>query len=214
VLVEDPYPDRVGTSFYFRVNGIPIWSKGSNLIPLDAFESKVTREDTWRLLQNVLDANMNTVRIWGGGVYQNDCEILLLLSPQPRSSLFSEVLCCCCCLLLVLYDMCDEMGLMVWEEFMFACALYPSDKDFLATVKEEAIYQIKRLIHHPSVVIWSGNNENEQAITQAWFPESIRNPYLYAVSPGIFVRNSARLTPLSFLRSIMTGCTTRLSARL
>jgi len=98
-LVEDPYPDRVGTSFYFRVNGVPIWSKGSNLIPLDAFESRVNMENTrfffflfssfpWvlshvdfpvhffssrRLLQNSADANMNTVRIWGGGVYQNDC---------------------------------------------------------------------------------------------------------------------------------------------
>jgi len=89
--VEDPYPDRVGTSFYFRVNGVPIWSKGSNLIPLDAFESKVTRETTRRLLQNTLDANMNTVRIWGGGVYQNDCEILPLPSPQPRCSLRCSV---------------------------------------------------------------------------------------------------------------------------
>ena len=78
------------------------------------------------------------------------------------------------------------MGLMVWEEFMFACALYPSDKDFLATVKEEAIYQVKRLIHHASVVIWSGNNENEQAITERWFPESIRNPYVYGVLNCLF----------------------------
>jgi len=98
---------------------------------------------------------------------------------------------------------------------MFACALYPSDKDFLATVKEEAIYQVKRLIHHASVVIWSGNNENEQAITERWFPESIRNPYVYGVLICLFRFSlfffSSHL--LDALRSTTTGSTTKPFAR-
>jgi len=168
-LVEDPYPDQEGSSFYFRINGVPIWSKGSNLIPMDSFESRVTQSTVDRLLANARDANMNTLRIWGGGIYQND----------------------------YLYDRCDEMGLMVWEEFMFACALYPSDKEFLGTVKEEVIYQVKRLMHHASIVIWSGNNENEQAITERWFLQSIRNPYLYAIDYDRLYHQTIRETLLT-----------------
>jgi len=84
-------------------------------------------------------------------------------------------------MILDLYEVCDELGLIVWEEFMFACALYPADDPFLETVREETKYQVKRLMHHPSIVIWSGNNENEQGLTEMWYPVSIRNPYLYSV---------------------------------
>lgn len=102
-------------------------------------------------------------------------------------------------MLTALYDMCDEMGILVWQEFMFACALYPANADFLADVRQEGASllsffgymltaigcvvadQVVRLMHHPSIFLWSGNNENEQALTQNWFSETLKNPYPYAV---------------------------------
>lgn len=145
-LVEDPAPanrfNKTGTTFFFRVNGVEVYAKGSNMIPADTLSPRAT-DDEWRwLLQSALAANMNMVRVWGGGLYQRDS----------------------------LYDMADEMGLMLWQEFMFACALYPRDEPFLGLVRAEVTYQVKRLGSHPSIVIWGGNNENEGAIE--WYPES------------------------------------------
>jgi beta-mannosidase len=130
-LVQDDLPD--GKTFYFRINGIPVFAKGSNFIPADAFNSRATPDYLRRLLQSAKDSNQNMIRVWGGGVYQSD----------------------------EFYDICDELGIMVWQDFMFADALYPSHTAFLDDVRDEVKYQVLRLQQHPSVVLWGGNNENQ-----------------------------------------------------
>ncbi|RUP49332.1 hypothetical protein BC936DRAFT_142764, partial [Jimgerdemannia flammicorona] len=154
-LVQEPYPDQAepGESFYFEVNEMPIFAKGSNVIPADAFESRVNI-DAWKhLLQSCVDANYNMIRVWGGGIYQSND----------------------------FYAICDELGLLVWQEFMFACALHPTNTEFLDNVRGEVRDNIRRLAHHPSIVLWSGNNENEESIVKGWYPEIQSNPYMYTV---------------------------------
>ena len=128
--------DEDGHSFAFIVNGKPIFSKGANWIPGDSFTTRMTKDNYKTLLKNAVSANMNTVRVWGGGIYESED----------------------------FYDLCDELGLIVWQDFMFACSLYPGDDDFLKSVKKEAEYQIIRLRNHPSIALWCGNNE----IAVAW----------------------------------------------
>ncbi|XP_048365176.1 beta-mannosidase isoform X2 [Sphaerodactylus townsendi] len=140
-LVEDPIPGSPGLSFYFRINGFPIFMKGSNWIPADSFQDRVTSKMLKLLLWSAGDANMNMLRVWGGGVYEPD----------------------------EFYDICDELGIMIWQDFMFACALYPTDQSYLDSVRAEITHQVKRLRSHPSIILWSGNNENEAAIASNWF---------------------------------------------
>ena len=128
--------DEHGTSFTFIVNGKPIFSKGANWIPADSFTTRLKKEDYRRLLVSAVKANMNTLRVWGGGIYETD----------------------------EFYDLCDEMGILVWQDFMFACSLYPGNKGFLDSVEKEARYQVDRLKDHPSIILWCGNNE----IASAW----------------------------------------------
>ena len=123
-------------NFYFKVNGTPTFAKGVNYIPQDLFLPRVSTKDYERILQAAADANMNMIRVWGGGVYEDDR----------------------------FYELCDSLGLMVWQDFMFACAMYPGDTDFLENVKQEAIDNVKRLSHHPSMALWCGNNE----VLAAW----------------------------------------------
>lgn len=151
-LVQEPIPDNPGLSFYFRINRKPIFLKGSNWIPVHSFQDQVTDETLRNLLQSVADANMNALRVWGGGVYEQD----------------------------LFYRLCDQMGIMVWQDFMFACALYPTEKDFIQSVREEVIQQVWRLKPHPSIIVWSGNNENEAALATDWFdiPETERPKYV------------------------------------
>jgi len=145
-------PDRWGKSFEFVVNGIPIFAKGANVIPFDSFPSRVTPADHRRILEAARDAHMNMVRVWGGGIYQSQD----------------------------FHDICDELGLMVWQEFMFGGDMVPGDLAFQQNVRAEAIDQVKRLRDHPSIVLWCGNNEIE-AGWLAWadrisFKESITPP--------------------------------------
>ncbi|XP_046906886.1 beta-mannosidase [Hypomesus transpacificus] len=151
-LVQEPITGSPGLSFYFRVNRKPIFLKGSNWIPAHALQDRVTPAVIKNLLQSAVDANMNAVRVWGGGVYEQD----------------------------VFYSTCDELGVMVWQDFMFACALYPMEPDFIQTVREEVLQQVRRLKSHPSIIVWSGNNENEAALATDWFgiPASQRPRYL------------------------------------
>ncbi len=128
--------DKKGTSFYFKLNGVPVFMKGANYIPNDAFPSRVSKENLQKVVNTAKTSNMNMLRIWGGGYYEDD----------------------------LFYDLCDEAGILVWQDFMFACAMYPGDEAFLKSVKEEAIYNIKRLRNHPSIALWCGNNE----ILVAW----------------------------------------------
>ncbi len=125
--------DQWGESFAFVVNGKPVFAKGGNWIPADSFPSRVSEEKYRQLLQSVRDAHMNMIRVWGGGIYEED----------------------------IFYDLCDEMGLLVWQDFMFACSFYPGDEEFLENVKMEAEGQVKRLRNHPSLALWCGNNEIE-----------------------------------------------------
>ncbi|CAG2117636.1 unnamed protein product, partial [Medioppia subpectinata] len=123
----------IGLTFYFQVNGQPFYAKGSNWIPADNLQERITREYLRGLMQSARDANMNMMRVWGGGVYESD----------------------------YLYELADEFGIMIWQDMMFACSLYPTDPAFLATVDQEVTQQMRRLQHHPSIAIWAGNNENE-----------------------------------------------------
>jgi beta-mannosidase len=127
--------DQWGKSFQFVINGVPVFAKGGNWIPADSFPTNVTKERYRHLLTSARDANMNMLRVWGGGIYESDD----------------------------FYDLCDELGLMVWQDFMFACSMYPGDQAFLDSVRAEAVDNVKRLRSHPSIVLWCGNNEVETA---------------------------------------------------
>ncbi|KAM9842549.1 beta-mannosidase [Aulostomus maculatus] len=150
-LVQEPIDDSPGLSFYFRINAKPVFLKGSNWIPAHSFQDQVTPAVLRNLLQSAADANMNALRVWGGGVYEQD----------------------------LFYSLCDELGILVWQDFMFACAMYPTEGDFLHAVREEVVQQVRRLKSHPSIIVWSGNNENEAALATDWFhiPVSQRPTY-------------------------------------
>jgi len=123
-----------GKSFYFKLNGVPVFMKGANYIPPDNFMTRITPADYQRIAQQAVSANMNMLRVWGGGVYPDDA----------------------------FYDACDRAGILVWQDFMFACAMYPGDEKFLESVKAEVIDNVNRLQDHPSLALWCGNNENDE----------------------------------------------------
>ena len=127
----DRHPDKFGESFQFKVNGRVLFAKGANWIPAHVFAAAATRETLDDILTSAVLANMNMIRVWGGGIYESED----------------------------FYDLCDEKGLLVWQDFMFACALYPGDKHFLGLCREEAEYQVKRLAHRCCLALWCGNNE-------------------------------------------------------
>lgn len=127
--------DDFGTAYEIVVNGIKLFCKGGDLIPQEMFPAKVTPESIRDLVEQMSLANFNMVRVWGGGYYPDD----------------------------VFYETCDEKGIMVWQDFMFACAMYPGTADFLANVKREFDFHIPRMTSHPSVVLLNGNNEVEVA---------------------------------------------------
>ena len=144
--------DEAGSRFALKVNGREIFCRGANWIPADALFSRSSPVLTEDLLQSAADANMNMIRVWGGGFYEHDW----------------------------FYDICDRLGLMVWQDFMFACNLYPSTGDFLDNVALEVDYQVKRLATHPSIALWCGDNELVGALT--WFDESRNDRDRYLVS--------------------------------
>ncbi|PQJ13918.1 beta-mannosidase [Nonlabens tegetincola] len=127
-------PDEYGTSFYFKVNDVPVYAKGANYIPQNSMQDLVTDDHYEKLLNDAVDANMNMLRVWGGGIYESD----------------------------VFYEKCDEKGIMVWQDFMFACAMYPSGDSFRESVKKEVTQQLTRLRDHSSIVLWCGNNESRE----------------------------------------------------
>lgn len=127
--------DSLGQSFYFKIDGKPVYMKGANYIPSDAFLSRVTKKEYEKIVLSAKEANMNMLRVWGGGIYEDD----------------------------YFYDLCDKYGINVWQDFMFAGTMVPGDKAFFDNVKAEVQYQVKRLRHHPSIVLWCGNNESDEA---------------------------------------------------
>ncbi len=130
-LVQDD--DAEGKSFLFKVNGLPIFFKGANWIPADNFLPRVTAERYSRLLDLAVAANMNMLRVWGGGVYESED----------------------------FYALCDRKGIAIWQDFMFSCAEYPEEESFHQSVRAEAESVVKRLRSHPSILLWCGNNEND-----------------------------------------------------
>ncbi|XP_011498870.1 PREDICTED: beta-mannosidase [Ceratosolen solmsi marchali] len=139
-LIQEPL--KKGLSFYFKVNGIPVFAKGSNWIPSSIFpEHLENKEKLENLLKAVKDTHANMLRVWGGGVYESD----------------------------LFYSLADEYGIMIWQDFMFACNMYPTTKFFLDNVKEEVIQNTRRLKYHPSIALWAGNNENEAALYGNWY---------------------------------------------
>ncbi|MDR0422734.1 MAG: glycoside hydrolase family 2 protein [Proteiniphilum sp.] len=128
--------DAHGRSFGFEVNGIPVFAKGANYIPGEIFTTQQDAGYYERLFDNITSANMNFVRVWGGGIYENE----------------------------EFYRLADEKGILVWQDFIFGCVPYPSDDIFLANVREEVICNIKRLRNHASLAFWCGNNEVEEGL--------------------------------------------------
>jgi len=133
-LIQDK--DSKGKSFYFKVNGNPMYVRGTNWIPADSFSPRITKEKYHKLIKDSKDAHMNMIRIWGGGIYEDD----------------------------EFYKACDENGILVWQDFMFAGSFYPSDEHFLNNIEEEVKDQITRLQNHPCLALWCGNNEVDEAI--------------------------------------------------
>ncbi|WP_111684928.1 beta-mannosidase [Winogradskyella tangerina] len=126
--------DSIGQSFYFKVNDVPVYAKGANYIPQHSFQNEVSASDYQKLLSAVVTSNMNMLRVWGGGIYEDD----------------------------IFYDLCDEKGILVWQDFMFACAMYPGDQGFMNIVEHEAYANVRRLRNHASIALWCGNNENSE----------------------------------------------------
>lgn len=143
--------DKDGKSFYFMVNGKPLFAKGSNYIPSDALLPNVSRERYLRLMQDVKDANHNLIRVWGGGIYEDD----------------------------MFYEAADSMGILVWQDFIFACTTYPSDPAFLGRVREEATYNIRRLRNHASLAMWCGNNEIYEGMRYWGWSKKYENPEIW-----------------------------------
>ena len=127
--------DEWGTSYYFKINGRRVFGKGADYIPQEIFPAKVKDENIIRMVEDMAESNFNMVRVWGGGYYPDE----------------------------VFFEKCDELGIMVWQDLMFACAMYPGDDAFLSNISKEFEYQVPRIAAHPSVVLFNGNNEVEVA---------------------------------------------------
>ena len=127
--------DSLGTSMFVRLNGVPVFMKGANYIPQDNFQNRVTKERCEHIVRSAAEANMNMLRVWGGGNYEDD----------------------------QFYELCDRYGILVWQEMNFACAMYPGDDKFMENVRLEVIDNIVRMRNHACIALYCGNNENEVA---------------------------------------------------
>ncbi|GAA5944751.1 beta-mannosidase [Sporobolomyces koalae] len=133
-VVQAPLVDAPGMSFCFRVNNVPFFVGGSNWIPIDSVLTNATPDRYRKWLELLVESNQQMIRVWGGGTYEHD----------------------------TFYDLCDELGILVWQDFMFACGAYPAYPEFIASVKQEAIDNITRLRSHPCLALFAGNNEDYQ----------------------------------------------------
>jgi beta-mannosidase len=125
--------DKFGKGFWVELNGVPVFMKGANYIPQDNFQNRVDDSDYKHIIKSAVDANMNMLRVWGGGIYEED----------------------------VFYDLCDKYGLLVWQDIMFACGMFPADSAFMENVTNEVIDNVTRIRNHASIALYCGNNENE-----------------------------------------------------
>lgn len=139
-LIEDSM--KRGNSFYFKINGEAMFMKGTNWIPTDILPEKLfNKPKIDYLMGSAKDAHMNVIRVWGGGVYESD----------------------------YFYDLADENGILIWQDMMFACAMYPVYEEFLDSIEIEIAQNVRRIQRHPSILVWAGNNENEAALVQNWY---------------------------------------------
>jgi len=143
--------DKWGESFAHVVNGVKIFAMGADYIPEDSVLSRVNPKRTRKLLEQCVAAHFNAVRVWGGGYYPDD----------------------------FFYDICDELGLIVWQDFMFACAVYELSDDFDWNIREELADNIKRIRHHPSLGLWCGNNEMEMFVDQMTWVSTLKQKVDY-----------------------------------
>jgi beta-mannosidase len=160
-------PDSLGESFFFRVNGVPVFMKGANVIPLDHFSPRVTEEDYRALFRDVTGANMNMLRVWGGGIYEED----------------------------LFYELADEHGILIWQDFMFANGMYPGDPAFLENVRAEAADQVRRRRGHPSIALWCGNNEMDEGWQRWGWAKAYYSPEDSAAVRGAYEAIFHRILP-------------------
>ena len=168
--------DSYGQSFYFKVNGVPVFMKGANYIPQDNFQNRVTLQRYEHIIKSAAEANMNMLRVWGGGIFEDD----------------------------MFYEMCDKYGILVWHDMMFACGMYPSDEEFVESVKNEIIDNSKRIRNHPSLAFYCGNNENYVAwynwgwkqkcdeASQKKFEKDMKHLYEEVIPGALYFADSTR----------------------
>jgi len=148
-IVELVLQEDAKQTFYFKINGKPVYLKGANWIPADSFIPRISESKYQKIVTMARDAGMNILRIWGGGIYE-----------QPD-----------------FYELCDQLGVLIWQDFMFACSSYPENDFFMENVRKEAREIVTKLQYHPSIIIWCGNNENEWI----WYRENLGS---YKTMPG------------------------------
>ncbi len=149
--------DTLGKGFYFKLNGIPVFAKGANYVPANYFTSKNNDTVYSKIINDAVISNFNMLRVWGGGIYEND----------------------------KFYDLCDKNGILIWQDLMFACAMYPGDYNFIENVKQEVVDNVIRLRNHPSIAMWCGNNE----IDEGWHNWGWQKQYNYSNADSIKIWN-------------------------
>ena len=167
--------DSVGTSYFFKINGRPIFCKGANYIPQDVFPARISKESIIDIVKQMKESNFNIVRVWGGGYYPDE----------------------------LFYQECDRQGIMVWQDLMFACAMYPGDSSFLANVQSELAFQIPRIAAHPSVIQFNGNNE----VDVAWKYWGFRSKYLITNKQQAIIEESYDVLFKKLIPSIISDYT-------
>ena len=171
-------PDKDGHTFYIELNGRPVFAKGANYIPSDNFLPRVTPENYKRTILDAAGVNMNMLRVWGGGIYEND----------------------------VFYDLCDEHGIMIWQDFMFACSMYPAEGALLDNIHQEAVDNVKRLRNHACIALWCGNNECQDAwLGWGWKREIERQNKEYADKIWAQYRQQYHVTLPGVVREYASG---------
>ena len=145
-------PAHRGSRFCIQVNGRDVFCRGGNWVPADAITGRISQSKICKLVEAAKDANFTMLRVWGGGVYEDN----------------------------FFYRMCDMSGILVWQDFMFACALYPDDDPaYCQEVRREAELAVRRLRNHPSIALWCGNNENNWGFAEWWPQEPHRGAHIY-----------------------------------
>jgi beta-mannosidase len=167
----DQTKNEKGAAFKFIVNGKPLFMKGCNIVPAGMFPASTPDSVYFNLVKMASEANMNMLRVWGGGYYLPDA----------------------------FYDACDQYGILVWQDFMFACAMYPGDTDFMNSVREEISQQVKRLSSHPCIALFCGNNE----ISEGWNNWGWQSQFKYSSSDSSKIQNDyinlfEKLIPIFF----------------